>query len=305
MTIAFNAISLKIVVFHMFDFGSDSFDSSLAMEGDSTGSRYPAIMVDDYKPKGLKTKVQLGLTQDGIDLLDDRATGLLDGEPITAIYSDGKVEELFYCFSGNTRWVVLSQPRLFAQNKESGDISPLAKGMRDRGEVTISKVLLGCLVDGKLVLDDEGFPQIFTLKLRSSKTSLIGNNRDKDGGVADNKGQSTIAALNNAVRSSCKGAAKNAWVAHLASVELGVIAELFESKPDAKGKVQSSMGVRFVFGEGAKKVPDAAAKTIAEFIGTEEFKAFALNPFAKPIDKAADSEATYEYDIEEGGGLNF
>jgi hypothetical protein len=66
------------------------------------------------------------------------------------------------------------------------------------------------------------------------------------------------------------------------------------------------MGVRFVFGEGAKKVPDAAAKQIAEFISTEDFKAFALNPFAKPIEKTAEHVEEYEYEIvEEGGGLNF
>ncbi|MGL5061694.1 MAG: hypothetical protein ACRC62_17125 [Microcoleus sp.] len=288
----------------MFDFGNESFDSSLAMEGDQSGSRYPAIMADDYKPKNLKTAVKLGLTQDGIDLLSD-ISGLLLPEQIEVSYNDGKVEEIFQAFAPGVRWVILAQPRLFAINKETGDISKLAKGMSERGEVSISKVLLACLVGGTLLLDEEGLPQIFTLKLKSSKTSLIGNSRDKDGGVKDNKGKSTIAALNNAVRASCKGAAKNAWVAHLASVELGAIAELFESKPDAKGKTQSSMGIRFVFGEGAKKVPDAAAKQIVEFISTEEFKTFALNPFAKPAEKEPE-EHNYEFNIEgDESGLGF
>jgi hypothetical protein len=288
-----------------FDFGNESFDSSLAMEGDSAGSRYPAIMADDYKPKNLKTAVKLGLTQDGLDILEDRAAGLVLPEQIEVSYSDGKVEEVFQAFAPGVRWIVLAQPRLFAINKESGDISKLAKGMAERGEVSISKVLLACLVGETLLLDEEVLPQVFTLKLKSSKTSLIGNNRDKDGGVKDNKDRSTIASLNNSVRSACKDVAKNAWVAHLASVELGAIAELFESKPDAKGKSQSSMGIRFVFGEGAKKVPTKAAKTIADFISTEEFKAFALNPFAKPMEKTVFPGGEYDYDIEEDKGLGF
>lgn len=287
----------------MFDFGNDSFDSSLAMEGDQSGSRYPAIMADDYEPKSLKAAIKLGLTQGGLDLLEGRTDGLVLAEKVDVCYRNN--EDVFQAFDPNVRWVILSQPRLFALNKETGDISKLAKGMTERGEVSVSKVLLGCLVGGTLLLDEEGLPQIFTLKLKSLKTSLIGNNRDKDGGVEENKGRSTIAALNNAVRASCKGAAKNAWVAHLASVELGAIAESFESKPDAKGKTKTSMGIRFVFGEGAKKVPDSAAKKIAEFISTEEFKAFALNPFAKRTEKEPE-EHIYEFNIEgDESGLGF
>ena len=281
----------------MFNF-TEEFDSSLAQEGEGGGLRYPAIMADTYKPANTLTKVVLGLTEPHLDLLDDRAEGLVRGAvPIEY----GEDVEQFSPISDGVRWVVLAQPRLFAENQETKEITSLTKGMSDRGEKTVSKVLLGCLVGGKLVLDSEGLVQIFTLKLKSTKTNLIGNRADKDGGVEKNAGYSTIASLNNAVRANCKGAAKNAWVAHLASIELLAVSELFtKSGGDGKKKADSSMGIRFIFGEGAKQVPREEAKKIVELIGTEEFKEFAKNPFVKFAALPATTEHEYEIETEDG-----
>jgi len=281
----------------MFNF-TEEFDVDLAQEGEGGGLRYPAIMADTYKPANTKTKVMLGLTEPHLDLLDDRADGLV-GAAVSIEY--GEDVEQFSPISDGVRWVVLAQPRLFAENQETKEISTLTKGMSDRGEKTVSKVLLGCLVNDKLVLDSEGLVQIFTLKLKSTKTNLIGNRTDKDGGVAKNADYSTIASLNNAVRANCKGAAKNAWVAHLASIELLAVSELFtKSGGDGKKKADSSMGIRFIFGEGAKQVPREEAKKIVELISTEEFKEFAKNPFVKFAALPATTEHEYEIETEDG-----
>jgi hypothetical protein len=281
----------------MFNF-TEEFDVDLAQEGEGGGLRYPAIMADTYKPANTKIKVTLGLTEPHLDLLDDRADGLV-GAAVSIEY--GEDVEQFSPISDGVRWVVLAQPRLFAENQETKEISTLTKGMSDRGEKTVSKVLLGCLVNDKLVLDSEGLVQIFTLKLKSTKTNLIGNRTDKDGGVAKNADYSTIASLNNAVRANCKGAAKNAWVAHLASIELLAVSELFtKSGGDGKKKADSSMGIRFIFGEGAKQVPREEAKKIVELIGTEEFKEFAKNPFVKFAALPATTEHEYEIETEDG-----
>ena len=282
----------------MFNF-TEEFDVDLAQEGEGGGLRYPAIMADTYKPANTKIKVTLGLTEPHLDLLDDRADGLV-GAAVSIEY--GEDVEQFSPISDGVRWVVLAQPRLFAENQETKEITGLTKGMSDRGEKTVSKVLLGCLVGGKLVLDSEGLVQIFTLKLKSTKTNLIGNRTDKDGGVEKNAGYSTIASLNNAVRANCKGAAKNAWVAHLASIELLAVSELFTKSGgggDGKKKADSSMGIRFIFGERAQQVPSAEAKKIVELSGTEEFKEFAKNPFIKFAALPATTE--HEYEIEDGG----
>jgi len=278
---------------------TEEFDADLAQEGEGGGLRYPAIMADTYKPANTKTKVMLGLTEPHLDLLDDRAVGLV-GAAVAIEY--GEDVEQFSPFSDGVRWVVLSQPRLFAENQETKEISNLTKGMKARGEKTVSKLLLGCLVDGKLILDAGGLVQVFTLKLKSTKTNLVGNRTDKDGGVETNAGYSTIASLNNAVLASCKGAAKNAWVGHLASVELKAVSELFtKSDLEGKKKADSSMGIRFIFGEGAKQVPRDEAKKIVELIGTEEFKEFAKNPFVKFAALAATTEHEYEIETEDGG----
>ena len=285
----------------MFNF-TEEFDADLAQEGEGGGLRYPAIMADTYKPANTKTKVVLGFTEPHLDLLDDRADGLVRG---AVAIEYGEDIEQFSPVSDGVRWVVLSQPRLFAENQETKEISGLTKGMSDRGEKTVAKVLLGCLLGGKLILDSEGLVQVFTLKLKSTKTNLVGNRTDKDGGVEKNAGYSTIASLNNAVRANCKGAAKNAWVAHLASIELLAVSELFtKSGGDGKKKADSSMGIRFIFGEGAKQVPRDEAKKIVELIEMEEFKEFAKNPFVKFAALAATTE--HEYTIEtEDGDLGF
>ena len=277
---------------------TEEFDANLAQEGEGGGLRYPAIMADTYKPANTKIKVTLGLTEPHLDLLDDRADGLV-GTAVAIEY--GEDVEQFSPISDGVRWVVLAQPRLFAENQETKEITGLTKGMSDRGEKTVAKVLFGCLLNDKLVLDSEGLVQVFTLKLKSTKTNLIGNRTDKDGGVEKNAGYSTIASLDNAVRAKCKGAAKNAWVAHLASIELLAVSELFTKSGggDGKKKADSSMGIRFIFGEGANQVPREEAKKIVELIGTEEFKEFAKNPFVKFTALPATTE--HEYEIEDGG----
>ena len=73
------------------------------------------------------------------------------------------------------RYIVLGMPKLFIFNKKESKYSPLLAGTRLAGteNVTAAKLFVCATIDGKIMKDDQGEPEIFTLNLKSSRTSVL------------------------------------------------------------------------------------------------------------------------------------
>jgi hypothetical protein len=277
-----------------YDFGFDGVATSsvdYAIEGESGGVSYPYIQATNYRPINGKQKIELGITADALAMAQSELLASAV-EMQSFEYGDDATEVELGVFDDSVRWVILARPQVKGLDKASNKIVPLAKGMKERGEVTVSRLLLACVIDGGLVCDADGEPQIFTLKLKSSKTGFVGSERDKDFGVARNNGQRTIAQLNAGLVAHV-GGKPGQWLGHIVSVELGAIAEKFGN---AAG--DASWGIRFVFPENstAKALPKITAKKLFDFVSTDEFKALSKNPFGRAKPESADAAPEIEDD---------
>jgi hypothetical protein len=258
-------------------FGLDSYavNASYAIDGDISGPRYPWIQADCYQPQNAKQKINVGITADSMALLDGLdLSKMVDMK--TSSFDDDGTEVEFGVFKKEVRWVILARPKVMSMVKATGEIIPtLSKGMKARGEVTVCRVLLGCLIGDEVVKDYGGEVQVFTLKLKSSKTALVGSGGDKDSGIERNGGHRTIELLNSILVKRAE-ARPGQWLGHTVSVEIGAVAEKFSN---ADG--DSSVGIRFVFPEGstAKALPTEAVADVFKLVSSDDFKALAKNPF--------------------------
>jgi hypothetical protein len=272
-------------------FGLDSYvaNTAYAIDGEMSGPRYPWIQADSYQPKNAKAKINIGITTDSMALVDGQVlSDVVD--MATSSFDDDGTEVEFGVFKKGVRWVILSRPKVMAMVKATGEIIPtLAKGMKARGEVTVCRVLLACLIGDELVKDASGDVQIFTLKLKSSKTAMVGSSGDKDLGIERNGGHRTIELLNSILVKRAE-AKPGQWLGHTVSVEIGAVAEKF-----ANADGDSSIGIRFVFPEGstAKAMPTEAVAEVFKLVSSEDFKALAKNPF-KPVAPVLES-VTIDY----------
>jgi hypothetical protein len=262
----------------------DGFVGDYAVENEGGGPRFPWIQASVRTPVNMKAAIGMGLVRDSFAKLDESSAATLNKSLswIETSYDDEGTPTEFGAVSEDVRWVILCRPKILGMVKATREIVPLAKGMKERGEVTIARLLLGCVVNGELIRDAEKNPQIFTLKLRSTKTALIGSEFDKDCGIGRNDGYNTIAKLNAALVEHGKAKA-GSWLAHGVSVQFAAIADKFPSK-DGESE---SIGVRFVFkeGAGARPLPKAIVKDIHALITSPDFKELAANPFAKQAKK--------------------
>lgn len=250
--------------------GIEGLSADLAVAMGEGGARFPWLQVTTYKPTSTSTKVQIILSEESVEMLTDEAREILSPEIVLCDYGEGDVT--MFTLPADIRWVVLSYPRMFGMDKKTKEISPLVKGekLSEVGKVTASKLLLGAIVGDKLLTDTSGNPQIFTLKLTSSKTALIGNANDKD------EERKTIFKMNSALQNAMKK--KGAWLTHLVSVEIKARSQKFTSRTTG----ESSFGVEFILDGSAKVLPVEAQKAIHRLITTEEFIELARNPFAAP-----------------------
>ena len=285
------------------DFGlaDGVYVNDYAIESESSGTRYPHIQADNYLPSNLKAIIRLGSPNTALELLPVESPLFTAVDFESFMFGDDGEETTLGLFNGSVRWIVLFRPKIFGLVKAENRVVPLLKGLKERGEVTVSQLLLGCVVDDVLILDNDGKPQVFTLKLKSSKTSFVGKESEKDAGQERNNGHRTIAQLNKAIVNK-SGGKSGQWMAHTVSVEIGAVPEKFTN---ADGK--SSWGIRFVFpvGSVAKPLNAANSKAIFELVTSDEFKEFATDPFGlakkNPIAEAPQNAApTGEWTDEDG-----
>lgn len=263
----------------------DGINKELFTTSDQARQSYPFIQATNYEPK-LFTKKEvdkmepgsfvqiganyysapkIGMSPDSYDLLLPAESERLALQPDSFMF--GSNESILFLVPDDVRFVILCQPKLFKLNKEDKKISPLVKGDKLAGtkNVTVSRLLLGMIKDDQLVLDGEGNPQIITLKLTSTKTSLLGRANEKTD-------QKTIYKLNQSVIEHYS-APKNSWTTHLVSVNIAAMPHVFVSASN-----ESSVGVMFTI-DNAKPLPAEAQTQMHRFVTSEEFKELAADPF--------------------------
>ena len=241
-----------------------ALNSAYAME-DESGARFPWLQADEYKPRNLKETVNLCIPEAALELLADDAMDGIESQPITTIF--GEDEGLAYVFK-NVRWIILTKPTTaFAQNKDDGSIKKIFKGMKFGDEwKSVSRLYLACIVGDSIMVDDQGTPQIWQMKLSGLKTQWI------DGKIEDK----TIAELN---KSLCKHyKVKKGWITHLVSVAISAFPRNFSSAIKSK---ESSIGTMFGFAaeDKAKPLSEANQKLVFELVSSDDFKAMAKDPF--------------------------
>lgn len=259
-----------------FNFDAQTLNADYAIASESSSQRYPAIQATVYKPGSMREKIQLALAKESVDILTPEQQKLINAEHGIFALANGDDVELF-TLPDTVRFSILAMPRVLGLDKKTGVVSPIQKGEKlggNGGRVTVSRLLLAMIVDDQIVLDDDGNPQIFTLKLKSTNTTLIGNQKNPDEGTIHSLNQSVGKLLNK----------PNQWLTHLVSVSI-------EAKPvkrQSKLSSEASLATEFVLNPNAKALPKEAQKKLFEFVSTDEFKALAADPFG--LNKGKDAE---------------
>jgi len=244
--------------------GMDNFKPEFAIKTQGAGPRFPAIQASNYRPS-LSESLSLVLTETFYDLLSEESRERLNAKTILCDYGGGDV--LGFELPQHIRWVILNRPRLFAEHRETGVISQLVKGekLAETGKRTISKLFLAAVLDDDLLLDSDGNPQVFTLRLTSNKTNLLG-------GKNNSKEEKTIFNLNEALNQRLGRKAE--WLVPLVSVSL-----VAEPRKFASSFGKSSVGVMFALKGDAKFLSPHQQQQIFDLISTDEFKKLSNNPF--------------------------
>ena len=234
-----------------------------AIKSNQKEQQYPAVQVNSYKPQTLDEQITFCLSETSFELLPDDHS--LQTEVIECIYGREKV--LMHKITSDIRWTFLTIPRLFQQDKTTKEIYFLQKGVKlyENNKVTIAKCFLACLVEKDLVLDLEGKPQIFTLKLTSNKTQLIGN-------LNQSTEDKTIFSLNREIQKHFK--TKDNLV-HLVSVNLIPKSKQFISNYTG----DSSLGVNFELIGNAKVLSEQQQQQIFNLVSDSEIQALFNDPF--------------------------
>jgi len=269
----------------------EGLNTAYAVAAEEMTTAYPAIQANEYRPRNSKESIRLCLSEDSFNMLDEQYTTVLGGAPDYSIFGEEQVQ--IFLLPKGVRFVALGIPKMFAIGKEDGKIDYLKRGekLREANKVTITRIpLLMLLPDGSLVMDGER-PQIFTLKLKSSKTKLVG------GDIKDAEYRS-LASLQKGLQKAFSGMRGQSLV-HLVSVDIQAKPEKFSNGTD------SSMGVMFTLEGGAKVLSDDHQKLAFELVQDEEVQALIADPFGlkrNPQNESTDlvedeaSETTDDYD---------
>ena len=234
----------------------------LAIASNVKEQAYPALQVNNYKPRTKDEEISFCLSESSLDLINPNSN-LLETKITNCIY--GREEVLMHEIVSDVRWVFLNIPRIFIQDKTTKEISFPQKGVKLFGtnKVTVAKCFLACLVGDELILDIEGEPQIFTLKLTSSKTQLIGYQNSSD---------KSILSLNREIQKHFK--TKDNLV-HLVSVNLEAKPKEFVSNHTG----DSSLGVLYKLSGNAKVLNPQQQQQIFDLVNSEEIQSLFDDPF--------------------------
>lgn len=247
----------------------ETLNTSYAIPTEERGQQHPAIQASDYQPRGKDVPVNLVLSPASFDLLSDSAQALLPAVNTIPCYYGDETQDMIV-IPDAVRWVPLGKPKLFKQDKSTGDVNELRRGDKFKGTNwrTATRLSLAAVIGhdskttGQVLLDGDGNPQIFTLKLTSSKTKLLSSRDAED---------STLDSLNQAILKHKKLSRMS--LLHLVSVGLKAVPTKFEGEKD------SSWGVMFQFDGGARELPEPIQSQMFTFVQSEAVKELLQNPF--------------------------
>lgn len=271
---------------------TESLNSAYFIPDEERGISLPALQAETYKPVNTKQSVSMGFSPESVELIPEAVREMFGFRQVEAVYADGDAEVQLHIPTVDVRWVIVRRPSLFVYDKDSGEYSELVKGMKFAGtkKVTAAKLFLACVCDGTLVLDESDLPQLFTLKLTSSKTNLIGGPRSEPG-------DGTIESLN---RGLCKHYNTRGWLTHLVSVAIKAVPEKFSQRNGD----QSSLGIKFALDGNAKVLPEESQKILFDFVQTPQVVDLVKDPFGvlqkrsqeQPIAPASQGYQESEYE---------
>ncbi len=232
---------------------------------DTNSQRYPALQADNYQPKGTKDKIRLCFAAASIDLISPTEIERFDFDIEDAIFGDN--ETSLFIPKVDVRWVILKSSRIFGYDKETKFYCHLPRGTKLAGtkKVTAAKVFLAAIIDGELVLADDGKPQIFALNLKSSKTALIKSQNPAPG-------DGTIHSLNIALN---KHYGLKGTLTHLVSVGLETSPEKYTSSVTG----DNSWGIKFRLTDNATPLKPEQQKAIFELLQDPQLQKDIEDPY--------------------------
>ncbi len=242
---------------------------------------YPALQVTNYQPRSLSESIDFCMSETSSDLLN-HDSDLFELEVVECVY--GRDTEFMFKIVSDVRWIFLNIPRMFAMDKTTKKVSYPERGVKfiDCNKVSVARCFLACVCNGNLILNKDGKPQIFTLKLTSNKTNLIGYWKTK----SETK---TIMSLNKALQKHYK---INGNLIHLASVNLVAKPQEFVSSITGA----SSLGVMYQLEGDAKALREEHQRQIFELITDEKMKTIFDDPFGlKESQPAVDEEDEIDF----------
>lgn len=244
----------------------DGLNTSLALPSDERGINLPALQALTYQPRALSEAIPLCLSGESVDLLLESEAAKLGLEAAIANYGGDDVT--IFGITAPVRWVVLGIPRIFSVDKSDGTYHPLERGrsLREMGRVTATRLSMLCVVGNAFLMADGGVPQVFTLKLTSSKTGLVE-------GVKGDDSMKNLKDLNKVLQGHYK--LRGVSLLHLVSLEIRAIPKKFTSKYSA----ESSIGVLFILEGGARPLPPEMQKLSHEVASSSDVQAMLKDPF--------------------------
>lgn len=236
-------------------------------KGNKRQQKYPAIQASKRQPSEDETgnTIPLVMSADSVALLGDDWVSRLPLNPMTCRF--GKNVEEMIVVPDNLRWVVLGEPRIFAQERQGTAIVPIHRGMKlaDRYK-TATRLLLAPVLDGHVLSGPDGTPQLVTLRLTSTKTDLVGGDRN-------DPNYPCIKRLNEKLCQEYGVKADQNSMLHVASVRIEAIAT------ELSNKTKSSMGIIYKFVGGARILPEAEQERMALLASSDEIRKYLADPF--------------------------
>lgn len=228
------------------------------------GQLYPALQVNSYRP-AMDSQIFWVLNPESANLLCKSARDTLQLTEVMCHYEN---PTLMYRINTDIRFAVIAQPETFTLHKDSKVVDYLREGVtfKNNGLVSTTKVMLVPIVGGKPVLNDNGIPQIVTLKLTSTKVLLI-KNRD-----------SSVPSLDTLNRDLCTQLKKGSgiWLLHLTSIGLTPTPRKLSSATDPK---LSSVATVFDLDPTPQLLDREYLPGIFALAQTQEVLDYAANPF--------------------------
>jgi hypothetical protein len=227
--------------------------------------KYPALQADNYQPRNIKETINICLSEQSVELLSPETITKMDFKVSEVTFGDDDVN--VFIPQAEIGWCILAMPRPYLFDKETSQYSKLQAGVKLAGtkKVTAAKVFMCGIIDGQLLLDTNGIPQVFTLNLKSSKTRLLK-------AITPQPDDKTIYSLNTWLNKTYK---VKGWVAHLASVDLWAVPEKFTSSVTG----DSSLGIYFTLGTKIELLSDANQKLIFDRLQDPELKSDISDPY--------------------------